>query len=238
VKLRLAAVVLTAAALAGCAGAGAGGVGRATVWVTRDEGAHVLLVRTVPAGLTAMQGLQRVARVKTRYDGRFVQAIDGVAGSLSRRQDWFYFLNGYEADRGAAEYRLRDGDVEWWDYRSWKHAIHIPVVVGAFPEPFLHGYNGKRRPAVVVDVFCSQQVAARRLARMLHGRATCHPGDGLRPRWNALVLTKAPNIRLFDADQRSGSGAGDPVRFRFIGPAMRLANNPQLARFHYSLLTP
>src|SRR5205823_809025 len=149
VRLRVAAVVLAAAALAGCANAGAGGKGRATVWVTRDEGAHVLLVRTVPAGLTAIQGLERVAHVRTRYGGRFVQAIDGIEGSLSRRQDWFYFVNGYEADRGGAEYVLHAGDVEWWDYRSWRQNMHVPVVVGAFPEPFLHGYGGRHRQAAV-----------------------------------------------------------------------------------------
>ena len=53
------------------------------------------------------------------YGGRFVQAIEGIAGSLSKREDWFYFVNGLEADRGAVEYRLRPGDVEWWDYRHW-----------------------------------------------------------------------------------------------------------------------
>src|SRR6202011_688577 len=118
--------------------------------ITRDHGAHILLVRKVPAGLIAMQALQRGAKVQTRYGGRFVQAIDGLSGSLSTRHDWFYFVNGYEADRGAADYRLKNGDVEWWDYRDWSHAARVPVVVGAFPEPFLHGYDGKRRQAAVV----------------------------------------------------------------------------------------
>ena len=77
----------------------------------------------------------------------FVQSIDGVSGDRSSQRDWFYFVNGYEADRGAADYTLHPGDVEWWDYRAWKHAIHVPVVVGAFPEPFLHGYSGKTRAA-------------------------------------------------------------------------------------------
>src|SRR5204862_2420370 len=110
------AVAAVAAALAGCGG---GTHGRATLWITRDEGARVLLVRSVPAGETAMQALARSAKVSTRYGGRFVQSIDGLSGSISSRHDWFYFVNGIEADRSAAAYRLRDGDLEWWDYRDW-----------------------------------------------------------------------------------------------------------------------
>ncbi len=134
---RSALVVLAAAVLAGCGGAEAGGGGTATVWVTRDRGAQVLVQKSVPAGLTAMQALDRVADVKTRYGGRFVQAVNGIEGNAGARRDWFYFVNGIEADRGAAEVRLHPGDVEWWDYRSWEgDAISVPVVVGAFPKPF------------------------------------------------------------------------------------------------------
>ena len=225
--------VLVAAVLSGCSG---GEHGEATLWITRDRGAHMLLQRQVPAGLTAMQALDRVADIKTRYAGRFVQSINGLSGSLSARRDWFYFINGYEADRSAAEYRLHDGDVEWWDYRSWNRRMRAPIVVGAFPEPFLHGFDGKRLPAVVVDTFCLQRAASRRLARMLHARTVCRARGPLRGRENMLVLMPAPRVRLFDASQWQGDGPGDPVRFRFIGPAERLADDPQLARFRYSVV--
>ena len=139
--IRVASAVAVVALLAGC-GSG-GGRGKATLWVTRDEGKTVLLVRTVPAGETAMQALDREAKISTRYGGRFVQAIDGISGSITSRHDWFYFVNGIEADQGAAEYVLHAGDVEWWDYRDWgRVGESVPVVVGAFPEPFLHGYGG------------------------------------------------------------------------------------------------
>jgi len=126
-------LVLAVAVLAGCGGEQGG---TATLWITRDRGAHVILQRNVPAGLTAMQALDRVAAIKTRYAGRFVQSIDGINGSITTQSDWFYFINGYEADRSAAEYRLRNGDVEWWDFRSWRTRMREPIVVGAFPEPF------------------------------------------------------------------------------------------------------
>ena len=93
--------------------------------------------------------LDRVADVQTRYGGRFVQSVDGLDGSVLGGSDWLYFVNGVYADRGAAGYRLRDGDVLWWDYRRWVESEPRTVVVGAFPEPFLHGFAGRVRPAHV-----------------------------------------------------------------------------------------
>ena len=204
----LAPVVLVAALAAGC---GAGTKGSAAVWVTRDRGAHVLLVARVPAGVTAMQALRRVAKVKTRYGGRFVESIDGIAGSVAAQSDWFYFVNGYEADRGAAEYRLHDGDVEWWDYRSWSGGdASVPIVVGAFPEPFLHGYAGKRLPATVLS---ADPVGGRALAKLLHARfLRADPADDIRVQGNALTLESgAP--RFVAKSPR----AGGPVSFTFRG---------------------
>jgi Domain of unknown function (DUF4430) len=222
---RLAAAGLAVAALAGCGSTST--KGSATLWITRDRGQHVLAVDKVKAGQTAMQALQQQAKVKTSYGGRFVQSIDGVSGDRSGQRDWFYFVNGYEADRGAADYTLHPGDVEWWDYRSWKHAIHVPVVVGAFPEPFLHGYAGKTRAAAVV--FDSKALApqARGLGKLIHAKSVSEDeiGDA-----NVLFLTKA-DVPL----SATASAAGRPVRF-VIGPtaARRLLADPKLARFRYS----
>ena len=112
--------------------------------MTRDRGAHVLYSTSVPAGESVLQALDRVAKVKTRFGGRYVRGVDGVEEHGNR--SWFYYVNGYLADRSAADYRLRQGDLAWWDYRSWRNPAQDPVVVGAFPQPFLSGYDGKRRP--------------------------------------------------------------------------------------------
>jgi Domain of unknown function (DUF4430) len=111
-------VLLLVLALAGC-----GGSGTATLKVTRDHGRQVLLRSSVPAGLTAMQALQRKAKVETAYGGRFVVSIEGLASKP--RHDWFYFVNGVLGDRSAAEVRLRAGDVEWWDYRRWTNPAEV-----------------------------------------------------------------------------------------------------------------
>src|ERR687891_2136554 len=136
-------------AVAGCGGAGQGADGEATLWVTRDRGEQLLLETTVDAGQTLLRALRSEADVETRYGGRFVTAIEGVEGGLSVQRDWFWFVNGIEGDRSAVEYRLRDGDVAWWDFRSWAEEERRPVVVGAFPEPFVHGWEGRARPVAV-----------------------------------------------------------------------------------------
>ena len=134
--------------LAGCGGSGEE-AGTARLWVTSDRGQELVLEAEVPAGQTLMRALASELDVETRYGGRFLQSAAGLEGSVDGRRDWFWFVNGYEGDRSAAEYRLRDGDVAWWDFRSWEREGEARVVVGAFPEPFVHGFNGDVRPAAV-----------------------------------------------------------------------------------------
>jgi hypothetical protein len=220
-------LVLAVAALAGCGGENGG---TATLWITRDKGAHVILERHVPAGLTAMQALDRIAAIKTRYSGRYVQSINGIAGSINARSDWFYFINGYVADRSAAEYRLHDGDVEWWDFRSWRTRMREPVVVGAFPEPFVHGYGGSRLPARVVFLLEAQRPAAERLAKLVGGRATKALNAGSTENVNVLMLRpgKLPSFRA-----GGGNAPGDPVVFTFSGDPELLLRNIPFGRFRY-----
>ena len=145
--------------------------------MTRDRGAEVLVTTAVPTGVTAIQALRSAADVDTSYGGRFVRTIEGVAGDADSKRDWFFFVNGIEADRGAAEYRLRPGDVLWWDYRSWAgEDMREPVVVGAFPEPFLHGYDGKLRRAVVRFQDEEMRGTALGLAHLI-GAASVEPVD-------------------------------------------------------------
>jgi len=229
---RLALLALVALALAGCGG-DERGAETATLWVTRDRGQTVLYEGKVPAGLTAMQALDRKLDIETRFGGRFVEAIDGIHGNAAKQRDWFWYVNGIEGDRSAAEYRLHPGDVEWWDYRSWKRQMRVPVVVGSFPEPFLHGYGGKRTPAVVVAQWEAgsgpppwAKALQDRLARMLHANTGGGP-----PGYELLITrghrpfhaSEAYNVKVFVINYRDAS---------------RLARNPTLAKFRYEGLRP
>jgi Domain of unknown function (DUF4430) len=197
--------------LAGCGGAREE-EGTATLWITRDRGAQLLLDVEVDAGQTLMRALAAEAEVKTRYGGRYVQSVQGLEGSLEGQRDWFWFVNGYEGDRSAASYRLREGDVAWLDYRAWQREGEAPVVVGAFPEPFLHGYDGKTRPAVVR--FEGSRTRATRLARIVGAESIEPLGTPVPGGANVLELRQGPQRAKAEL---LGETAGDPVRFVFQG---------------------
>jgi len=198
--------------LAGCGGAG-GEEGTAQLWVTRDQGAQLLVDAEVDAGQTVMRALAAEAEVETRYGGRYVQSVNGIEGNLGEQRDWFWFVNGYEGDRSAAAYTLRDGDVAWLDYRAWQREGEARVVVGAFPEPLLHGYGGKTRP---LSIRYEPAVAerARTLAREL-GKADLQAFPALVPAGANVLEVRAGPPRL--TGELLGQTAGDPVRFVLSG---------------------
>jgi hypothetical protein len=151
-------IVLTA----GCGrGADAPPTGPAAVRVTvsRDYGAVVLSRHTTRAGESALNGLRRVSKVGTSYAGRFVESIDGLSGDRSAGTDWLYFINGIAPDSGAADVELHPGDHEWWDRRYWSDLVQTPVAIGAWPEPFVHGYGGHRHAVSVTGPSCASTIA-------------------------------------------------------------------------------
>jgi hypothetical protein len=148
------ALLCAALAAAGC-GLGPGGtVGEVSLAVTRDYGAARVLPPVTDEASeadTVMRVLERNADISTRYGGGFVAAIDGLSEAVrgSRRYDWFFYVNGVESPVGAADFDLRGGEAIWWDYRDWSAAERVPATVGAWPQPFLDGYEGSRHPVAV-----------------------------------------------------------------------------------------
>jgi hypothetical protein len=225
--VRVAALAVLAFVAAGCGSSSTTtSAGRATLWVTRDRGAHVLHVASVPAGTSVMQALDRAAHLKTRFSGRYVRAIDGL--EEHGRTSWFYYVNGYLADRSAAEYRLGAGDLAWWDFRKWRNPADDPLVVGAFPQPFQNGYGGKRRRTVIV---ASDESSVRVLARRLH--ATIAPaGVGMASDVNVIEVSPGRTSARLEFSGPASPGA--PVRLSFTGdPKMLLRVRP--FRFRYEV---
>jgi hypothetical protein len=213
--VRALALLGVALVLAGC-GVGGGGHGTATLWVTRDRGADVLYAGSVPAGLDAIQVVERRLKLTTRYGGRYVQSIDGVSGSLSAQRDWFFYVDGIEGDRSAAEVTVRPGDVVWWDFRRWTPAtMDVPAVVGAYPHPFSDSDTRVIGPASL----------ARPIARQVHG--TVGGPGGAR---NVIVVggRAAPGTALitrYHQGYRLDLGTG---------VARRLARDPTALRFRFA----
>jgi hypothetical protein len=143
--------IVAALCLGGCGlGAGAGS-GHASVLVTQNFGSQRIgsySERRVSGSETAMSLLQRHFHVRTRYGGGFVQSINGHSGGSGRR-DWFYFVNGLLAPKGAAETSVKSGESVWWDLHDWSATDTVSAVVGSYPAPFSQGFGGKRYPTLL-----------------------------------------------------------------------------------------
>lgn len=185
---QLVAALAVAALLAGC-GLGAGkGTSAVRLLVTDDFGRHTMgavLEQQVPGSETVVRLLERRFRVTTRYGGGFVQGIDGRLGGkeAGRPIDWFYYVNGIEAPKGGAATPVHAGDRIWWDRHDWGETYTIPAVVGAFPEPFVHGEGGKRAPVKLecadgAQSACDKVASRLQSAGVIASRAVVGTGTG------------------------------------------------------------
>ncbi len=125
------------------------------VIVSQNFGSELMLDKSVIIndGAAALDAMEKVATVETKYGGGFVEAINGIRSQYSGskvKKDWFFYVNGMSARVGALSYKLRDGDVEHWDFHDWSLYAFVPAIIGDFPQPFLGGYQGKVPPTVVV----------------------------------------------------------------------------------------
>jgi hypothetical protein len=207
---RLLGVVGAVALMLASCGLGAGATPSALhLTVTQGFGA-VAIGRQGPPKVrgqeSAMSLLMRNHRVKTRYGGGFVHSIDGHSGGTRRGDpvDWFYYVNGVEASRGAADTSVHPGDHIWWDLHDWSQTDDVPAVVGSFPEPFLHGIAGKRLPVRVecVEVSgepCETVVARLRGAGVPAAIAAIGPGD--EPSTLRVLVGPWPAVRGTPATQ-------------------------------------
>lgn len=170
--IAVAAFAVAGLALVGCGSSAATGT-PAVIAVTHNFGmAKVGLAefKELPKGPTVMRLLQRSFPVKTTYGGRFVQSIKGVASQTGPARDWFFYVNGLQAEVGAADVRVAPGDYVQWDYHRWDVDAQA-AMVGAFPQPF------KRDGARVAcmregDVNCAAARAALRRSGVVPATAS------------------------------------------------------------------
>jgi Domain of unknown function (DUF4430) len=226
----LSAVLLASLVLAGC------GVGSAPtavqVLVTREFGSRVLSrsgsLKAVD-NETVMGLLMAHDAVGTASEGHLVQSIDGLSGSERAGEplDWFYYVNGVEAPKGATKTDVYPGDHIWWDLHDWSQAQEIPAVVGSFPEPFANGADGKRWPVRIECATASEHACAtvtERLRALGVPAAISAIGSGAAPEtlrvmvapWRELEGTVAQNL------EHGPNISGIYARFSARGASMAL----------------
>jgi hypothetical protein len=225
---------IVAATAAGC-GLGAGPVpGGVQLTVTRDFGTRVLSRTSAPkvqGAETVMSLLLRNDKLTTKYGGGFVESIDGLSGGQEvggDPLDWFYYVNGIEAPKGAAATNVHPGDHVWWDLHDWSQTDDVPAVVGSFPEPFLNGVEGKRLP-VRVECAAAQSDPCRTVIARLRAlgvpAAVAAIGSGAEPdalqvvvgRWTAVHGD--PSVQSIENGPRA---SGVYARFAASGQTLTL----------------
>jgi hypothetical protein len=143
--LALAALVLAA----GCGEQTVGDQGGARLRVTRDFGHRLVAqgsVATLGSNPTALRLLRAGARGVTTGAGGQVVAVAGTRAPAG--WTWTPYVNGVATTQGPKT-KLHGGDVVQWDLHPRAVATKVKAIVGSFPEPFVHGMEGKRFPVRV-----------------------------------------------------------------------------------------
>ncbi len=150
--------LLLALALAGCGLAVGSPPTEVELLVTSGFGQRVV---ARAAGLHAGEGetvlslLAGHGAVQAGSGGGSVASIDGLAAGAQapaggQGTRWVYYVNGVQAPKRPGATGVDPGDHVWWDLHDTSQAPATPAaVVGAFPQPFLNGIEGRRLPVRV-----------------------------------------------------------------------------------------
>lgn len=161
---RLLAAIPLLLLLAGCGLVRTSGGGAVRIQVTENFGARTLA--------SAAETLSRPADAPSVLARKFQvsgptghpHAIAGHAAPPG--SGWFLYINGVSPVAGAAHSQVHPGDRVWWDLHSTAAQPQLHAIVGAFPEPFVHGVGGKRLP-VTLECAGDTQVACTRVSHVL-----------------------------------------------------------------------
>ncbi len=177
----------------------------ASLLITRDFGQRVQSsqrVFSVAKGATAMRQLQAVSTVKTSYGGRYVTAIDDQSQDLTAGRDWLFYVDGVEADRGAADTSLRAGQSVQWDLHDWRGLREDKAIVGAFPQPL-------RRNGVRLTCLSGTRRACQLARRRLAAAGVAVDGKAAQSVIRMIVGTAGAIAKSGELDQLSQPAAGN-----------------------------
>ncbi|HZK43261.1 MAG TPA: DUF4430 domain-containing protein [Syntrophomonadaceae bacterium] len=109
---------------------------------------------------TLLQLMQNNLDLETSYGNSFISSINGIKMRQGmKRSDWFFYINGIASHTGLRDYKLNAGDKIFWDYHLWSAGPTNNAIIGAYPEPFLHGYRGNINPTKILYDTDSQALA-------------------------------------------------------------------------------
>jgi hypothetical protein len=167
-RLRTFAVLIAIVALAGCGLAARRGGSGVTLTVTRGFGAesvHTVTRGRVTRAETVMSLLEGAVPVRAGAARGSVESIAGLSAGSSGAA-WAYYVNGVAVTTPARSTAVHAGDHVWWDLHDGSTSSARPAVVGSFPEPFIHGVDGKRLPTTL-ECAADAETACGRVAASL-----------------------------------------------------------------------
>jgi hypothetical protein len=101
--------------------------------------------------MSVLDVLENVTQIETGYGGKFITSINGIKSTYPKSPyDWFFYVNGYLAKEGAADYIINDKDLIHWDFHSWELHQYQSAVMGDYPSYLVNGYAGEISPTVLV----------------------------------------------------------------------------------------
>ncbi|KON27753.1 hypothetical protein AC481_03980 [miscellaneous Crenarchaeota group archaeon SMTZ-80] len=124
----------------------------ATIIITKNFGREVIQENalTIPVGSSVLDALEKVAEVEKSYGGGFVTSINNMKSDYpDEKSDWFYYVNGFFANKGASNYIITEGDSIRWDYHNWESQSQSAILAD-YPKHFIKGYAGKISPTVII----------------------------------------------------------------------------------------
>jgi hypothetical protein len=238
VSAKLAGVVVVLGAVVATLMLGGWGISAAPtavqLTVTRDFGGQVL-GSSGPLKASDNETVMRLLRahdtVSTASGGHIVEGIDGLSSGVraGHQQNWFYYVNGVEAPKGASATGVSPGDHVWWDLHDWSQAEKVPAVVGSFPEPFVNGIEGRRWP-VRVECSAASGAACRTVIARLRAlnvpAAVAAIGSGGAPETLRVMVAPFGGLEavLAESLERGPRENGIYARFSANGRALALLN--------------
>ncbi|MFZ0368593.1 MAG: DUF4430 domain-containing protein [Halobacillus sp.] len=90
------------------------------VEISKNNGEETLADKeiSVEEGTTLLKVMEDNFEVE-QSEG-YINSIEGIAGNQEKKMAWMYTINGEEAQVGANEYEVKQGDMIVFDYHSWE----------------------------------------------------------------------------------------------------------------------